>query len=136
SPSFLTSGGFHISLESFHDAMKPRGEISNEVLACWIANNFVIFNDKCKEESKMQSIIKKYVFSHVITSQLIHEAENFKSQTCLRTVNLINKDQKLAKLDLIFFLIVQNSHRVLICINLLREQINYFDPLNKGHYSE
>ncbi|KAF0909832.1 hypothetical protein E2562_000146 [Oryza meyeriana var. granulata] len=45
--------------------MKPRGEMSNEVLG-----------------------------------QLIHESENFKSQTCLKMVILVSKDQKLAKHDL------------------------------------
>ncbi|KAF2918975.1 hypothetical protein DAI22_08g099932 [Oryza sativa Japonica Group] len=76
--------------------MKPRGEMSNEVLACWIE----MFNEECREDSKMQSNIKKYflyVFSPIIS--LIAETNKFQPNTCSRRLQVINKE-KLVKQDL------------------------------------
>lgn len=60
---FLRIGGFHVSLEYFREAMKPRGELNNEVMSCWIE----MFNANCREDSKMKSSIKKFVFPPGLT---------------------------------------------------------------------
>lgn len=60
---FLRIGGFHVSLEYFREAMKPRGELNNEVTSCWIE----MFNANCREDSKMKSSIKNFVFPRGLT---------------------------------------------------------------------
>uniref|UniRef100_A0A0E0KMP4 Ubiquitin-like protease family profile domain-containing protein n=1 Tax=Oryza punctata TaxID=4537 RepID=A0A0E0KMP4_ORYPU len=122
---FLSIGGFHVSLEYFREVMKPRGELNNEVMSCWI----VMFNANCREDSKMKSSIKKF-------DKLICNPEKFVSESCVKWVKSINKEQKLPKLDLLFFPIVCDKHWVLTCINLLREQINYFDSIKRNDISQ
>uniref|UniRef100_A0A0D9V2P3 Ubiquitin-like protease family profile domain-containing protein n=1 Tax=Leersia perrieri TaxID=77586 RepID=A0A0D9V2P3_9ORYZ len=64
--------------------------------------------------------------------QLINEPETFMTQSCLRDVVSVNKTEKLAKVDLIFFPILKEQHWVLVCVNNLQKQINYFDPIDHG----
>uniref|UniRef100_A0A0E0DPR0 Ubiquitin-like protease family profile domain-containing protein n=1 Tax=Oryza meridionalis TaxID=40149 RepID=A0A0E0DPR0_9ORYZ len=112
---FLRIGAFHVSLEYFREAMKPRGELNNE-------------------------------------DKLICNPEKFVSESCVKWVKSINKEQKLPKLDLfsfnicyfflashpikLFFPIVRDKHWVLTCINLLWEQINYFDSIKRDDISQ
>uniref|UniRef100_A0A0E0IAS4 Ubiquitin-like protease family profile domain-containing protein n=1 Tax=Oryza nivara TaxID=4536 RepID=A0A0E0IAS4_ORYNI len=95
---FLRIGEFHVSLEYFREAMKPRGELNNEVMSCWIE----MFNANCREDSKMKSSIKKFVFPPGLTDKLICNPEKFVSESCVKWLKSINKEHKLPKLDLLF----------------------------------
>uniref|UniRef100_A0A0E0LTN2 Aminotransferase-like plant mobile domain-containing protein n=1 Tax=Oryza punctata TaxID=4537 RepID=A0A0E0LTN2_ORYPU len=53
--SILKDGWIPCFTQVFRNAMKARDEMNNEVMACWIE----MFNEECREESKMQSNIKK-----------------------------------------------------------------------------
>ncbi|KAL5208898.1 hypothetical protein ABZP36_033333 [Zizania latifolia] len=94
---FVTIGGFYLSYDRFRNALKPRGELCNEVMAAWVE----WFNDGCKGNGKYGSLVKKYAFSPIITGQLLMDTENFMPQTCLTMVSKINDDWKLAKLDVV-----------------------------------
>uniref|UniRef100_A0A0E0J9S8 Ubiquitin-like protease family profile domain-containing protein n=1 Tax=Oryza nivara TaxID=4536 RepID=A0A0E0J9S8_ORYNI len=76
------------------------------------------------------------MISDISKDKLICNPEKFVSKSCVKWVKSINKEQKLPKLDLLFFPIVRDKHWVLTCINLLWEQINYFDSIKRGDISQ
>uniref|UniRef100_A0A0E0RGQ9 Ubiquitin-like protease family profile domain-containing protein n=1 Tax=Oryza rufipogon TaxID=4529 RepID=A0A0E0RGQ9_ORYRU len=92
------------------------------------------------------------MISDISKDKLICNSEKFVSESCVKWVKSINKEQKLPKLDLfsfnisyfffashpikLFFPIVRDKHWVLTCINLLWEQINYFDSIKRGDISQ
>uniref|UniRef100_A0A0E0AIA4 Ubiquitin-like protease family profile domain-containing protein n=1 Tax=Oryza glumipatula TaxID=40148 RepID=A0A0E0AIA4_9ORYZ len=129
---FLRIGGFHVSLDYFREAMKPRGELNNEVMSCWIE----IFNANCREDSKMKSSIKKFVFPPGLTlfpffpwDKLICNPEKFVFESCVKWVKSINKEQKLPKLDL-----VTNFTKVAVDAKILIKDISKFQICSPPQY--
>uniref|UniRef100_A0A0E0EKU9 Zinc finger GRF-type domain-containing protein n=1 Tax=Oryza meridionalis TaxID=40149 RepID=A0A0E0EKU9_9ORYZ len=115
---FLRIGEFHVSLEYFREAMKPRGELNNEVMSCWIE----MFNANCREDSKMKSSIKKF-------DKLICNPEKFVSESCVKWVKSINKEQKLPKLDL-----VTNFTKVAVDAKIPIKDISKFQTCSPPHF--
>ncbi|KAF0896085.1 hypothetical protein E2562_018200 [Oryza meyeriana var. granulata] len=71
--AFVTIDHFHVSYNHFRLALKPRGELCNEVMAIWIK----LFDFHCREDGKIKTNVKKYAFLNVITGQLVADPENF-----------------------------------------------------------
>ncbi|KAE8795344.1 hypothetical protein D1007_29774 [Hordeum vulgare] len=124
-PDFIEIEGFQTSLENFHASLKPRAEIDSDIMTLYLKT----FN---LEQTYNRKKPKKFAFCVFMGSQLVVDPGLFNPKSCEREFRRACKNNQITKSDLLFIVVVQNKHWVVVVANLMHKQFNVFDSIKNS----
>ncbi|TVU26672.1 hypothetical protein EJB05_29227, partial [Eragrostis curvula] len=121
---FVKISGFHCSYYRFHSSLHERGFIYDDLMAVFIQ----LFNPEYRKASGSSSSRKKIAFTPFFVSKVQESSDTFDAESVEAELTRINGDYRLDRCDLFFFPKFRGNHWVLVCINVLHKEVNFFDP--------
>ncbi|KAL6623131.1 hypothetical protein ACP70R_033010 [Stipagrostis hirtigluma subsp. patula] len=125
-PAFISVNGFHLTYPEFYESFKATTNLSDKAMVVY-AN---VFNNLSSKDVTSASSRKKICFGPHFSGKLIADPNEFVSQSCLGELKKMHKRLDLTTANLLFFPIIIGEHWVVICLNILYGNMNFFDSLN------
>jgi len=124
SPIFISISGFQCSYHSFQQSLMPRGFVLNDLMAVYVQ----YFNNDHKNNSESSYDRNKVAFTPFLVEKLMMDYTTYIPESNEPELTRINEQMDIANADLLLFPFLLNDHWVLICINYLLKQVEFFDP--------